>query len=125
MPVTTEFIENGHVLKCTLSDFWTMEDIYQIARDRKPACIASPFRVHVLVDMTQISHVPPGFLSVRSRVDWNHSNSGHIAIAGAVGMVRLMIELVVRLLPGNKASLFDTEADAVEHLRSLIAGESP
>ncbi len=120
MPATAEIFENGRILKYVVSDPWTMDDIVHITREGKQIYDTSPQRVHLLADLTGTRRVPPGFLSVRNVPDLNHPNSGHIALVGAAGVVRAMVELVARIFPGDKVGYYETEAEALAYLRSLI-----
>lgn len=56
--------------------------------------------------------------------DLNHPNSGHIAVIGAAGMVKIMVDLVARFFPGDKVTYFKSEAEALEFLRGMIADET-
>jgi hypothetical protein len=123
MPATAELLEEGHILKYVVSDPWTMDDIYHITREGKQVYDNSPHRVHLIVDVTQTHRVPPSFLSVRNVPDLNHPNSGHIAVIGAAGMVKIMVDLVARFFPGDKVTYFSGEAEALDYLQGVIAEE--
>lgn len=123
MPATADLIENGHVLKYVVTEPWSMEDIYHITRRGKQVYDTSPHRIHLLADVTGIRKVPPGFLSVRHVPDLNHPNSGHIALVGAEGLFKLMAELVARFFPAEKVGYYNSEEEALSHIRSLIDGE--
>jgi hypothetical protein len=119
MPVTAESIENGHILKYTVTDPWTMEDVTAATRLGKQIYDASPHLVHVLVDVSQTRRIPRGFMGIRHVPDLKHPNSGHIAVVGAAGLMRAAAELLGYFVPGGKSRCFDTEADALAWLLSL------
>lgn len=123
MPASVELTENGHVLHYVFTDPWTLEDMVVVTRQGKLHYDQSAHKIHVLLDVTQARRVPPCVLTARSNPDLTHSNSGHIVIVGASGVVKAMGDLIVKVIGTKKVSFHEDETEAWASLRAIIAEE--
>ena len=73
------------------------------------------------MDVTLITQVPPGVLSVRYGLPpLDHPKSGQLVVVGAINFVRVMSELVLRMARYTTAEFFDTRDEGWVYLRQWM-----
>ena len=124
MPINCELRESGHVVYIVASDPWTAAELRAAYRIETPFFDAVGHRVHTLANLAETHHVPAGVLGARSGSPHVfHPNRGEIAIVGASSLLRALLETAVRVVRFQGLHFFDTEDEAWDYLRAVIARE--
>ncbi len=121
MTVQLELIENGHVLHYVFTDPVDMRELEAFNRQEKEYYDVVTHRIHSLVDIRQMTHVPQGALHVRIRPNLTHKNSGHLVLVGASTLIRMLAETATRLAHFGHIEFFSEIDPAWAYLRDLIA----
>jgi hypothetical protein len=123
MPAHLEVKEDDRVLHYTVSEPWTLNDMLELNRQARDVYEAANHKVHVLVNVSAVGNVPPGFVRARSNPDFTHPNAGYIAVVGASLLIRSMSDLILRLARFNRLTFFDTEDAAWAYLHKVMDSE--
>ena len=123
MPVTVNIVEGGHVIEVRISDPWTTEELLAVQSVTRPHRASVDFPVHSLLNVRGTWNVPPGVLRGRHMPAFSSSSRGYIAVVGGGGLVRMMFDVVRRLVNFERVSYFQTDEEAWAFLRQLIAEE--
>jgi len=124
MPIKFEIRENGHVIYALGCDPISLADYeanvqYDIAhRD------SVPFRVHSLINLSQVHKMPNGVLSIRNSPSFRHPRAGSIAMVGTNTMLHLFAETLMRLANFPPPKFFKTEDEAWDYLHQIIRAEN-
>lgn len=122
MPIELDILENGHVLRYLMTDPWTIEDYEPILERDIMHRESVNHKVHNLT-IAKLRTVPAGALRARNAPTFNHPTAGHLAMVGAPQLVRSFTEIVLKLAHYERVKFFDTEEEALEHLRGVIRAE--
>lgn len=124
MPITAETRDDGHVRYFVITDPWQTSDlIAQYPADREYRDSVD-FTVHMLMNISQMKHIPPGLLAARKDAPaLSHRRSGYLVMIGAGTFPRVMAETIFKLAHYDRAVFFDTEEEGWAYIRKVIAEE--
>jgi len=125
MPASVELKENGHVLHYVFHDPLNHEEINAVEDKAKLWYDAAKSKLHIFIDLTDLHHLPEGFLRVRGNYELTHPNAGQIAIVGSSTFIQVMADTIFRLARVKRAKFFETqrESDAWTYLLDIIKQE--
>jgi hypothetical protein len=123
MPVSLELQEDGSIMVWRIADPWTVKELKDNYPQAKAYLDASKRTLHSLVDLQDAHRVSPDVLSARHTTTWNHPRSGHMAVIGASGIIKMTLETVFRLVQFNRVQFFNNESEGRAYLRQLIIQE--
>ena len=121
MPIKQVLEENGRILRVTFTDPWSVEEMLKEFETAQHYLDKATQPIHVLVDMTEATRATPGALRARESPALRHPMGGQVAVFGMNSLGRTLAETVFRLVRFRRARFFDSEAEALAHLRGLIA----
>jgi hypothetical protein len=129
MPANLEILENGQVIRVTISDPWTSSEfgpLYQQDREHRDSMqLSHPGeKVHLLVDMTGIKNPSQGFLQARQTPSISHPTAGYIVITGANSMMKSMSEAIMRITRFSRVRFFNTYEVGITFLRKAILDQA-
>ena len=125
MPVTLELRENDRVLYYTFIDTWEVSELTALYPQSMAYLHNASRKLYTLaVFPCRARPIPSGLLTLRYGPDWSHPNGGQIAVVGASALLRTFANFTFRLRGFEKTRFFDTEEEAWNHLRKLIADEA-
>src|SRR4051812_38752303 len=70
----------------------------------------SPFKVHLLLNMQRVKHVPIGLTQLCEAPALLHPNSGYIAIVGATSSLEALAKIIFRISHFTRGMFLPTEA---------------
>ena len=82
-------------------DGWTWQDLYESLKQQKAMIDTVDHKVHLIVDSRKTSMFPQGgslLSGIRKITVERHTRQGHIVTVGAHGIVRVMSQIVERLM---------------------------
>src|SRR5258708_17571894 len=125
MPVTLRICEDGHVFHYVYTDPWDLRELLRLdAEQVRPHLESVNYKVHSVVDLRGSHEMPSGILRTRVMLaGMRHPNSGVAAVVGASQFVRVLNEVVTRLSRFDRGAFFETEDQAWNYIRDLIAKE--
>ena len=125
MPASVELKENGRVLHFIFHDPLNHQEINAVEDQAKAWYDAAKTKLHIFIDVSNLHHLPEGFLRVRGNYEITHPNAGQIAVLGSSTFVKAMAETILRVARVKRAKFFETqrEADAWTHLLDIIKQE--
>lgn len=117
--------EDRTVLRWNFIGKWTIQDFYDVYDKLNTALTESPHKVNVLLDMTESSQIPNGFMSalrsVRSRPA--HDNMGVMASIGNSMFVRTFVNTFSKIYPPRKTAYY--MVGSYEEAYALFAEQIP
>lgn len=120
MPLTFAPLENGRILRYGLSDPLTLQDIFdQMSLDRTARANAIP-PTHTLIVAHQLENPPPGIVQLLDASTLIEAADGHIAVVTTSLVIRSYAEMLAKLAKLDRLRFFDTEAEALDFLRSRL-----
>jgi hypothetical protein len=123
MPITTQYLENDHIICYCLSDPFTVQEILPLLVEENRYRDEKPYKIHILVDLSGLRTIPDGYLALRNSPCMTHPNGGYIAFVGAARLVRAICEIICNLAHYKRIRFFKNEADARLFLYELIKDE--
>ncbi len=120
MPITPCIVENGHVVKQVVVDPWTVNDLISAGEFERKHLDHASHSVHLLVDLSASRHAPPDVLWVRREPSTKHPRVGYLVFVGAVGWLRVIITISLRVMRFARFRFFETETDALAFLREEV-----
>jgi hypothetical protein len=123
MPVTIAPVENGQVLKITISDPWTMQQLIDTFPEANKFITSAPGKVHSIIDLLQMKSVPSNALGGRNSPSIVHPNSGYVFVVGASKFAQTLTEVAFKVARYNKVQFFSTMESALEQLHKAMAQE--
>jgi hypothetical protein len=125
MPVTINFIEDGHIIHIVIGDPWKVSEIIAIYPLVEAALNKVHYKIHTLADVSKTRQTPSNIFKTRlASANYSHSNTGIIAVVGASPMIKVFAETLFWLARYDRARFFTTYDDALNHIREVIAGEN-
>ncbi|MCS6871451.1 MAG: hypothetical protein NZ571_08330 [Anaerolineae bacterium] len=124
MPVTQVLEADGRILRLTLADPWSVEEMIAAFKESERYLNAATKPIHLLADLTRTARPPQGVMRAREAPNLRHPMGGEIAIFGVNLTGRIMAETVLRLARFKRAHFFESEAEALAYLNNLIAQET-
>jgi hypothetical protein len=122
MAVKFDILDDGHIVRYTITDPWRYED-YKVFEAED---IAHRNSVNHKVHNLTVANLRPntaGIVKTRNSPALTHPNAGHIAIVGTGAQIRFIAEMILKLARFERAQFFDTEEQALEYLRGIIQAE--
>ncbi len=123
MPVTVDVPEDCRTLRFTIIDPWSIAELQAAVEETYPCRARTRHKMHVLVDLRAAHTLPRGILWARFGFPHDSAKDGNIVFFGASRLVRTFADIAVSLSRGDRALFFATEAQAVDYLNHVIAGE--
>ena len=124
MPITAETRENGRVRYYVITDPWKTNDLIAEYPGDQAYRDSVDFTVHMLMNISQMKHIPPGLLAARKDAPaLKHRRSGYLVMIGAGTFPRVMAETIFKLAHYERAVFVDTEEEAWAFIRKVIAEE--
>ena len=124
MPLSTRLCDKGLIIYIQCADPVTLLD-FEIALGFKNTLIKrSHRRLYQLADMTRITHLPPGLMSLRHKRSLFHQpDAGSLVIIMTNPVFQVILEAVTCLSETNTIHFFDIEANGLAYLQSQIVCE--
>jgi len=124
MPVTFDLREDGHVIYFKITEPWAIDEVLagftQTRAIRDKVHDEDPERrVHLLVDLMEVTHVAPGALNIRSAPAVTHAGRGEYVVATTYQAARDLMLAMFKVLHIN-GKLFNSLDEAWAYLRSVI-----
>lgn len=125
MPITFELREDNHVIYSVVSEPLNVEELNDSVGGQLPVYDDSPYKVHQLVNVIGVTHLPSGILGVRrDSPTFQHPNRGQLVIVGAHGFVRNVADILMKIAHFDSVKFFKDESEGWEYLRKVIADET-
>jgi hypothetical protein len=123
MPVTIAPIENGQVLKITITDPWTMQQLIDTFPEANQFISSAPVKVHSIIDLLGMKSVPSNALGGRNSPSIVNPNSGYVFVVGASKFAQTLTEVAFKVARYNKVQFFSTMDSALDQLHKVLSQE--
>jgi hypothetical protein len=126
MPITMDLQEEGHVLYIKFADPWTLNDLEHAYKTELGLRDSAGFKLHTLLDVTQLRQIPPGFLAVAKRTpSFSHPRRGDLVVIGATAFARVLGETLMRITRASQIKFFNTPDEGRIYLQKILRAETP
>ena len=124
MPVRFELREHGQVIYFKITEPWTTEEV--VAGFGETRAIRDMIykqdperRVHLLVDLMEVTHVAPGVAQVRAAPGMTHPGRGEYIVAATYQPARDIMMALFKVMHAD-GKMFSSLDEAWTFLRGLI-----
>ena len=115
MPVLIQFSDDKRYIIYTISEPLEMNDLMR-AYEQERAFRDSVFHpVHSIVDMSDMSRIPPNWLTARAGPGLTHPRSGDMLFVGISRGLQIILNTIFRIARYKKMHFFDTREEAVAY----------
>jgi hypothetical protein len=117
--------EDGHVLYIKFADPWNLSDLEQAYNTEIGLRDNATFKLHTLLDVTQMRQIPPGFLAVAKRTpSFSHPRRGDLVVIGANAFARVLGETLMRITRASQIKFFNTPDEGRAYLKKILGPET-
>ena len=121
MPLNLQMLDDGHIISIVITDPFVMTHLFDQYGTIKAHLDKMPFKVHTIVDLSNLRNVPSGALGGRNSPPISHPNSGFVAIIGGSNFARSIIEVAFKITGYNRVRFFTSDETALAFLRDAAA----
>ncbi|MCC6613333.1 MAG: hypothetical protein IT320_07625 [Anaerolineae bacterium] len=121
MPVDIEFTHDQHVLVYQISDPFEIEELLEAYKKEKDFRDSTPNTVHSIVDLSQVTKIPKNWLTAKAGPGFSHPRSGTMILVGLTPGLKLLVQVILRIMKYSRLKYFDTRAEAEAYLADLLA----
>lgn len=120
MPIQTDYLEQGRIVRYIFSDPWTIDEFIAMFEPAKDYLDGASEPVHWIVNLTTVVKDPVGVLRTRQHPAFSHARTGYVVFCVGNPLARRLVETALRLAHFNRTRFYRTEDDAMTFLRSQL-----
>ena len=124
MPVTLQWLEEGHILEYRMVGRVTAVEMRQALEEEKQFYGATENTVHVLLDVSELVGPPGNPIAITRHSALMTPQRGHLAYVGASATVRTITDILSRFSGRRDHSFHETRESAIARLRQAVAEEA-
>lgn len=104
------------------SDPLTVDEILWAYAEEQTLRDSVPHTVHSLIDMSEVTHIPPRWLAAKAGPGFSHPRAGLMMFVGLSPAVRIAVKTIVQIVRYEKIKFFETRAQADAFFTTEVLG---
>lgn len=123
MPIELQMLHDSRIAHYIFSDPWNPQEMQAVQNSIIPFLDTATGPVHALVDLTRARQDPIGMLQTRTHPTFKHRNRGYIVLVGPSLLITRLAEVGFKLIGYKDIRFFETAAEGMDFIQSLLATE--